>query len=563
MSWWHYLLLVNIYLVLFYIFYALLLRNETFFQLNRIYLVAAAALSFFIPMIQSDWVQNLFITQQVQSTIYSYPVMAYRFNPVQDSYISASQLLAIAYLSGILFLAARFMWQLIALKREINNPKHDAPYSFFKKISLGQDAATNGVIAAHEQVHASQWHSADVLMMEAVMIINWFNPIVYLYRFAIKHIHEYIADQEAVKTGTNKVDYAMLLLSRTFNTPAHQLVNPFFNQSLLKKRISMLQKNKSQRLALIKYGLSAPLFIVMLVLSSATVSNSKAINIINKKAQMVFLTFSEQDGKLNGKPFKKIVFEQSENTVAGKTAALRTILVQAGKDTLPVKDTKVFTSVEHVPEFPGGIDAFFNFLAKNIRYPAESRQKGKQGRVIISFIVEKDGALTGLKVMRGVDAQIDEEALRVLKLSPNWEPGIQNGKTVRVAYTVPISFTLADDGPAKPRGNKSGAVNEDKKSSATFIVLNENEKQQGDTAKKAFTIHLDEAYDGKASLHPLYLLDGKQIDNLSSVNPGDIESISVLKDKEATATYGSRGVNGVVIIKTKLTRLKLKSPAKQ
>src|ERR1700733_1722742 len=289
MTWWQYLMLVNIYLLLFYGFYALLLSRETFFQLNRIYLVSAVLLSFFIPLIQADWVRNLFITQKVQYTLYSSPVLNYRFTPVQDTHFTVGQVFTFIYLGGIFFLLARFAWQLMALKRIINKPAPAAAYSFFKKVKLGDQHEHNEVIAAHENVHAAQWHSADVLIMEALMIVNWFNPIVYLYRFATKRIHEFIADRQAVKSGTDKADYAMILLSQTFNAPAHQLVNPFFNKSLLKQRILMLQKNKSQQVALIKYFLSAPLFILMLILSSATVNNSRAVHIIDNKVEKVFL----------------------------------------------------------------------------------------------------------------------------------------------------------------------------------------------------------------------------------------------------------------------------------
>ncbi|HEY8927546.1 MAG TPA: M56 family metallopeptidase, partial [Mucilaginibacter sp.] len=289
MTGWQYLLLVNIYLLLFYGFYVLLLRKETFFQLNRLYLVSAALLSFFIPMIQSDWVQNLFITQQVQHTIYSSPLVVYQFRPViAHTQITIGQIVMVVYLTGIGALVGRFIWQMVVLNKMINKPDSELAYSFFKKIKLAPHQQDNKVIAAHEHVHAKQWHSADVLLIEAVMIINWFNPVVYLYRYAIKHIHEFIADRQAVRYGTSKSDYALLLLSQTFNAPAHQLVNPFYNHSLLKQRIMMLQKNKSNRIALIKYGLSAPLFILMLILSSATISDSKTVNLVNKKAEQVF-----------------------------------------------------------------------------------------------------------------------------------------------------------------------------------------------------------------------------------------------------------------------------------
>ena len=259
MTWWQYLMLVNIYLLLFYGFYVLLLKRETFFQLNRIYLVAASLLSFFIPLIQSNWVKSLFITQRVKYTIYTSPVMFYQFKPIQHTQITIGQVFVAVYVIGIVFLTFRLLWQFIVLNQIIDEPQSSVAYSFFKKIRLGEDIADNVVISAHEQAHASQWHSADILLIEAVMIINWFNPVVYLYRLAIKHIHEFIADRLALQAGTSREDYALLLLSQTFNMPAPRLVNPFFNQSLLKQRIIMLQKSNSKYMALVKYGLSCSL----------------------------------------------------------------------------------------------------------------------------------------------------------------------------------------------------------------------------------------------------------------------------------------------------------------
>ncbi|MGZ3871453.1 MAG: TonB family protein [Mucilaginibacter sp.] len=429
---------MNIYLLLFYGFYALLLRKETFFHLNRVYLVAAALLSFFIPMIQSDWVKNLFLTREVQLTIYNSPLITFQFEPIQHTQVTIGQVFLLVYIAGIVLLTGRLIWQMIVLNKVINKPDATVAYSFFKKVKLGAHHADNAIIAAHEKVHANQWHSADVLLIEAVMIINWFNPVVYFYRFAIKHIHEYIADRQALRSGTTKSEYALLLLSQTFNTPAHQLVNPFFNDSLLKLRIMMLEKDKSKRMALVKYGLSAPLFIMMLILSSATISNNKTINFVNKKAEQVFLTpaKSSPDNALT-----QVTIVSQKQTRAGKA---KTKASSITINRVHSKRDIVFTAVERVPQFPGGLPAFGRYLAKNIRYPAKARENGVQGRVIISFIVEKDGSLTDAHITRGVSAEIDKEALRVMTASPDWEPGIQNGKKVRVAYTVPISFTLSE-----------------------------------------------------------------------------------------------------------------------
>ncbi|MFB0499530.1 TonB family protein [Mucilaginibacter sp. OAE612] len=651
MSWWQYLLLVNIYLLLFYGFYVLLLRKETFFQLNRLYLVSAALLSFMIPVIQANWVQNLFITQQVKYTLYSSPVLVYHFKPIEESPISIGEVLFIIYAAGIVFLSLRLIWQLFKLKKVISQPQSQVSYSFFKTVKLNADGEENAAIATHEDVHAKQWHSADVLLVELVMIINWFNPIVYFYRRAIKHIHEFIADRHAVEAGTDKADYAMLLLSQTFNTPSHNLVNSFFNKSLLKERIIMLQKNKSHRITLIKYGLSAPLFILMMVLSSATINNSDTIAVINTKADKVFstpaskvaeITIDEplklerpvvaadtspvytavarlpefpgglgafgkflstnikypataREQKIQGRVIITFVVEKdgtlsNERIVKGITDDLnnealrviklspnwkpgmqgnRTVRTQYSvpisftlapsddttKTTAPVTfsiasaqsgSDPVFTSVEQVPEFKGGLEAFGKFLMTNLRYPKAARDNNVQGRVIITFVVEKDGSLSNMKVVRGIGSGCDEEALRVLSISPAWKPGIQNGKPVKVQYSVPISFTLAGDKPAKAGENKTGAV---ENPSGGNQVIYEG-RVVTDTTKSHIII--GDGYNSK--LAPLIIIDGvalAQGSSLNKINPNDIEQINVLKDKTAVAIYGERAVNGVVLVTTK------------
>jgi len=542
MAWWQYLLLVNLYLVLFYGFYALLLRSETFFQLNRVYLVASAILSFLIPLIHADWVRNLFITQKVQYNlfVYSAPIMVYHFKPIEDRHITLGQLLLFIYAAGAIILTLRFLLQLISLKRLINKPGALGAFSFFKSIRIGTNIENMDVITAHEQVHARQWHSADILLMEAISIINWFNPVVYFYRLGIKHIHEFIADRQALKGGTDKTEYALLLLSQTFKTPAHQLVNPFFNHSLLKRRIIMLQKNRSRYAALLKYGLSAPLFILMLILSSATISSNQNQLLFNNKPLF------------NGKStnfFSKLphlterIIELSptgRDKIPGKIRTDREVVMASPTDTAK-NEGPVFTAVEKEPGFNGGMDAFFEFLRQNLKYPEAARKNNVQGKVIISFIVEKDGSLSDIKVLRDIGYGAGDEAIRVMKLSPKWNPGNQNGRLVRVMYTIPISFSLAGvnkdttfkTGNVIPKKNIRGNVtNVEVKIDSPIVVLNSLKVGQA----------------------PLYLLDGKEIPDLSSINPNSIQSISVIKprpDNSLVALYGIKAANGVVLISTK------------
>ena len=659
MSWWQYLLLVNIYLVLFYAFYILLLRKETFFQLNRIYLVTAALLSFFIPLIQANWIKDLFITQQVKYTIYSNPVMIYSFRPAETSQISIGQVLAVLYGAGILCLSVRLVWQLMMLKRVINQPQATAAYSFFGKIRLDEANADNPIIEAHELVHAQQWHSADVLLIELVMIINWFNPAVYLYRISIKHIHEYIADRQAIQSGTNKAEYALLLLSQTFEAPAHRLVNPFYNHSLLKQRIIMLQKNKSQRISLIKYGLSAPLFILMLILSSATINNSKPITDINIKAHQLFNTPAqadfikntidnepqtvkksapiatvpdtiktkagaiyssvdkvpefpggieafgkflganikypqnaleqriqgrvivsfvvEMDGSLSGHEVLRGVNKElddeavrvlklspkwepglrdNEKVRTQYTVPINFSLDKEEEKPSATKSDVVFTSVEQVPEFPGGLEGLGRFLGTTIKYPKAEREKGIQGRVIATFVVEPDGSLSDVKIIRGVSKGIDDESLRVLALSPHWKPGYQNNKAVRVQYAIPISFTLSDvDKAGKPGVNKTGntETGKDASSFTTNKIMPDTNKTHPGDMKIALR-------DKPGSVPaPLYVVDGRILasGDINTINPNSIQSISILKDKAATDIYGTKGANGVVLITTKAKRVKI------
>ena len=108
----------------------------------------------------------------------------------------------------------------------------------------------------------------------------------------------------------------------------------------------------------------------------------------------------------------------------------------------PEVSNKVFDVVEEMPSFPGGQGALMSFLSSNIKYPVVAQENGVQGRVIVGFVVERDGSITDVKVMRSVDPSLDREAQRVIKAMPKWKPGKQNGSAVRVKYTVPVVFRL-------------------------------------------------------------------------------------------------------------------------
>ena len=107
-----------------------------------------------------------------------------------------------------------------------------------------------------------------------------------------------------------------------------------------------------------------------------------------------------------------------------------------------VEETKIFTVVEQMPMFPGGDAALMGYLRDNIKYPTVAAENGVQGRVVVGFVVERDGSITDVNILRGVDPSLDREAMRVVKSMPRWNPGKQNGSAVRVKYQVPVSFRL-------------------------------------------------------------------------------------------------------------------------
>ena len=271
-----YLLQVNVYLLAFYGFYKLLLSRETFFNLNRFFLIGSTLLAFSIPVLESNWVKQWLAPEPVQELVMQVNLQAYEFLVVpatEVTLLSVGDILSWVYVGIAGILLFRLLYRMIRAYRWIRNPKSGLQAcSFFGYIALNEDLEGREAIMVHEQVHVQQMHSADVLFFELNAVINWFNPFVYLLKTEIRKIHEYIADAEASETLTEKSAYAMLLFHENFGAKPKNLTNSFFNQSILKQRIMMLQKNKSKKVALVKYGFIVPLFLGMLILSSAFVS---------------------------------------------------------------------------------------------------------------------------------------------------------------------------------------------------------------------------------------------------------------------------------------------------
>lgn len=533
MNWSSYLIQTNLYLLCFYAFYWLILRRETFFGLNRAYLLISALSAALIPLIKVQWLTQLFITKPLQQHFVkaSIVIMGGYATPIEESW-ALGDYLFLLYLCVTVAMVGRLIYKLLKVNSLLKQENQPEAFSFFKKIRVNQTLPQKENIEKHELTHVKQLHSADVLFFELLGIINWFNPIIYLYKKSIRHIHEFIADEAVLKTQTDKKQYALLLLSQRFGANANTLTNNFFNQSLLKRRIEMMNKTKSRKTAVIKYSLSAPLFMLAMALSSAKISESKTIEMISEKVKpnkelgeilgtgaISDLVKSKMEDN-NTKVFAESKTDLIKPDSVGKPALAKTAIHEVRVTGYVSNDTAntnpVFTDVEVLPSFPGGLEAFGKFLAQNLRYPDQAKADKIQGRVLCSFIVEKDGSLSNIKVLRGIGSGCDEEAVRVLAISPKWKPGLQNGKIVRVSYTIPVLFQLQDD-----------------KKSATPP---------------------QPAIDFSSNNRPLIYIDGiecKDQETFKNIKSADIETINVLKDKAATQKYGNKGKDGVIEITTK------------
>jgi len=645
MTWAHYILQVNIYLVVFYGFYKLLLDKETYFLLNRIYLVAAGILSLAIPFLRFEWFTTQPATQPVYTGVVQINDFITQMAVVKDdaNSFNLGNTLVFIYLTGILFFVGRFIFQLISVQILLKRKKSGSAFSFFKKKVIDQNLPQIQTIQKHEEIHIRQWHTLDVLFFEVVGIITWFNPVIYFYKTTVKHIHEYLADEEAASYQGDKEQYALLLLSSAFGIPANTLTNSFFNKSLIKKRIYMLHKPRSRKTAMLKYGMFVPLFAVTLIMSSATIRNNEKIkkiaeeipfeeplNIVKQaikttivaplasnttgidsswtefykylkrsirypgnaynsniqgasqikftvkngviegvsvatkalgggcdaEVMRAILTYPDFNANNDGKyslPFSftlmgdenttttsnetkptpisgytqlsEIVIRGYKPKTTDKNETLNEVVIRSGEGNINVQSEPVydFVSLETQPSFPGGMNLFYEYLKKSVRYPKEAFENKIEGKVFLSFVVETDGSLTDIMVDRKLGSGTDEEAVRVLKESPKWIPGVQDGKKVRVKYNIPISFAL----------NRTTA---DLQGKTPGIQIND---------ARLSTIN--------SPTQPLYVLDGeKQKDfKLANLNQDDIASIEVLKDETATTLYGKDAQYGVVKITTK------------
>lgn len=542
-----YLMLANLYLCIFYGFYYVFLRKQTFFQGNRIYLLAGLLLAFTLPLAEHGEFDNKVVYQYRLPVIQLEDSTPGQFGTEATTAKTSTLIkkyLSLGYMVGCIIAAIFAAMQVVYTIRVLRRPHRGQACSFFGIVRIDHTAYGSHRIACHEQVHVRQWHSADIVVMQVVKIFNWFNPVVYLYERALKLQHEYIADGETA--AYDQVAYAELLVSRAMGVSGPVLTNSFSDKKLLKRRVAMLLRNKSSRYGWLRYAILLPVVVGMLIFSIAcnnqgktgangTTAGGSAATETNADAFMnelgKFVAYGEEalrDGKqgilaftfekgeagyienirfLNefgsGQEAEVIKALQRENVarvapegkymvsinfrifdgepadapppppVSNEYTSLGEVTILAAAPDLPAPPPptprtadkndnantaeherfsepevvkghadQLFQSVEIDPKPPGGMRAFMQYIGKHYDYPQSAIDAGVNGVVQVSFVVERDGSLTDMKIVRDLGYGTGEAAIRVLQSSSKWLPGIQNGRPVRVAYTLPIRLNL-------------------------------------------------------------------------------------------------------------------------
>ena len=533
-----YILKSSVCLVVFYLFYRLLLSRETFHRFNRVALLSILLLSCLLPLVEVT-VEEQTEVHQTMMTLEQWLMLADMMNTADTTDLQAEevtvtwiQVALLVYLAGILLFALRNGYSLLKLGgllksgRKENLSKyidggekvtlivHDrdiAPFSWMKCIVISEkDLDENGrEILIYELAHIQNRHSWDLLVADICIFFQWFNPASWLLKQELQNIHEYEADETVIEKGVDAKQYQLLLIKKAVGTRLYSMANSF-NHSKLKKRITMMLKEKSNPWAKLKY-------LYILPVAAIAVTAFARPEISETAEEISAVKVNDLTAIVEAKAIKSTEESVQISTVSQDTVKVNYVPTEVSRK---LQGTAVFEVVEEMPEFPGGVDAMMEYLQKELRYPESAKEKGIQGRVTVQFIIDKEGNVTNSKVTRSVDKDMDTEAIRLVKAMPKWKPGMQKGKAVAVKYTVPVVFRLEGGKTVNSQVTVNSKVSE-------FSVQGMN--------------------------NPLYIVDGKEVTSsiLSALDVNKIESMTVLKNESATEVYGEKGKNGVILITLK------------
>ena len=455
-----------------YVPYTLLLKKEDFFRFNRLTLLGILVLSIGLPLCNIPALsadnQPVVHAAQLQMIEIGIPIMQMADETDGPSHTSSPtwfQVASLIFLLGMMTVLFLRLIQMGKMGSEIRKGSlwHSvedgvdihchagavAPYSWLHHIVISlEDYEKNGhEIILHEKGHIHNLHSFDILLLTLVEMLQWWNPLVYMLGMSLRDVHEYEADDYVLHQGVSLRDYQNLLIRKAVGASSYTFANNF-NHSLTKKRITMMCKKKSNPWMRSKALYAVP----MVAIALSAFATPAFVNPIEKDMESGG-TSSLTEGKV------------TNNFPIGQTDQ------QKKKGTAKMKGDKVLDTCDKLPEFEGGQEQLMKLLQANVRYPETAQSMGVQGRIVVEFIVEKDGSVSDVKVckkditpslegatviaygedkpkpteeeLRKATKALEEETIRVARLtSGKWTPGEQDGQKVRVKFSLPLTFRL-------------------------------------------------------------------------------------------------------------------------
>jgi TonB family protein len=471
----NYLLQSGIALLVLYLFYKLVLRNEPSHTFNRLYLLLAPVAALLIPLLQLPLpVQPLLSAteifpvvqlQEVQVTGYATAV-----EQSQAPLFTFGQLALLLYGAVGLFLIVRLTIQVLRIRRlaaaaipvpsaqtaaTLLQTKGETPaFAFLHYVFLGNQAHLSekeqAQVLRHELAHVRLLHTYDVLYYELLTALLWFNPLVWLLKNELRDVHEFQADAE-VLTDAHAQEYTALLAKEAL-VMAGIPIGSYFQKPQVFRRLRMLQQH-GKPTSTLRLLLALPVVLLLTVAFSVNNVNADTAQLLEEPAALTELLVTAP-ARVAGIPVGK---PQASGTVTQEAApqtpppATASVTKKETKFAEPIRSqeneasdkVKPYTYVEQMPQFKGGDTEMMKFLARNIRYPKDAQEAGAEGLAVVSFVVDKDGSLHDITLLKSLHESLDKEAMRVVEaMQGQWTPGSQNGELVPVRYTLPVRFAM-------------------------------------------------------------------------------------------------------------------------
>jgi len=512
-------------LAVFYLLYKAIVRNDTHLKIRRFTILGFLGFAMVLPFLNfyiptnagafTGWgVWNMPIQELPIFTVFADGNVGVAAAETHGrTSLQVSNIIGWVYLVIVLFFIGRGFIGILRLtafskngkrfettdETVVTSPNIPTAFSFFNTVFIPErleNSDEKDMVLAHERVHVKQKHSWDLMLMEVICAVQFFNPFAWLLKREMRLNHEYLADKDALKNNENAERYFQLLLQEVVGK--QPILVHTLHYSPIKNRIMMQISKPAKMLSKARYLAFIP---VVLVLTFLFACQEKSENVLEE-----ILSSQNVEASHLGDPIiivDGVIFDGNVNDLSlvipveniESVSVLRDLNVEqinrfglhnlntddgvivivttsyegqpetfpttvyitradgsrvAQNAPQPVEDADgpIHVIVVDNPQFPGGTEAMHRFLQENIRFPAEAREQRIQGTVFVTFVVERDGRISNVRTLRGIGGGADEEAIRVVSMMPNWTPGKhEDGRPVRVQFNMPIRFTLADETP--------------------------------------------------------------------------------------------------------------------